>query len=224
MATKVTKTSGPTSPTKIDEFLNQLATLPPTGGKLVFGLDATASREATWDTACALTADMFEVAAVSGSLEIQLVYYRGSHGECKASGWMTDAKRLSIIMSKIGCAAGNTQIGKVLAHVRRESDKAPVAAFVFVGDAMEEKVDDLCGAAGLLRNVRAFMFQEGDDAATEKTFREIARITHGAYARFDTNVADQLRDLLKAVAAYAAGGIKALEGKPRATLLLEQLK
>jgi hypothetical protein len=223
MTANITKHSAPTAPTNLDAFLDQLATQLPRSGKLVFGVDATASRQPTWDQACMLQADMFREAAASGNLEIQLVYFRGSHGECKASTWMTDTKRLSSVMSKIVCGAGSTQIGKILSHVADEHNKSPVAALVFVGDAMEEKLDELCGLAGKLR-IPAFMFQEGEDETAETAFREIARITHGVYARFDAGAADQLRDLLRAVAAYAVGGIAALEGKPGTVLLLGQLK
>jgi hypothetical protein len=159
----------------------------------------------------------------AGNLEIKLIYYRGPKGECQASGWMTDSKKLATMMSKIVCEGGYTQIGKILSHVANEHNKSPIAALVFVGDAMEEKLDELCGLAGRL-HVPAFMFQEGDDETAETAFREIARITHGAFARFDAGAADQLRDLLKAVAAFAVGGIAVLEGKPGAVLLLEQLK
>ena len=220
--TNVTKLSTPTTPAKLDSFLEQLATLP-RSGKLVFGIDATASRQPTWDEACKLQADMFREAAASGNLEIQLVYYRGPHGECKASGWMADSKQLGTVMSKITCQAGETSIGKILSHVDREHAKVPIAALVFVGDAFEEKLDEVCALAGKLR-MPAFMFQEGEDETAEAAFHEIARITHGAYARFDAGAADQLRDLLKAVAAFAAGGLAALEGKPGTVLLLEQLK
>jgi hypothetical protein len=223
MTANLTKHSVPTASTQLNAFLDQVATQLPRSGRLVFGIDATASRQPTWDQACQLQADMFREAAASGNLEIQLIYFRGSHGECKASGWMTDTKRLATIMSKIVCAAGFTQIGKVLSHVAREHNRSPVAALVFVGDAAEEGVDELCGLASRLR-VPAFMFQEGEDEAAEAAFREIARITHGVYAKFDAGAADQLRDLLKAVAAYAVGGIAALEGKPGAVPLLEQLK
>ncbi len=83
---------------------------------------------------------------------------------------------------------------------------------VFVGDAMEEKIDDLCTAAGELGllGVPVFMFQEGDDPVAENAYREIARLSRGAYCRFDTGAAHQLGELLRAVAAYAAGGLKAL--------------
>ena len=180
-------------------------------GRLIFALDATMSRQPTWDSACALQADMFREAAKAGGLDIQLVYFRGL-GECRASGWVTGAEKLAGLMSAIDCRGGHTQIGKVLSHARQEYGKQRVQAMVFVGDAMEEKIDDLCTAAGELGllGVPVFMFQEGDEPVAENAYREIARLSRGAYCRFDTGAAHQLGELLRAVAAYAAGGLKAL--------------
>jgi hypothetical protein len=115
-------------------------------------------------------------------------------------------------MERIDCRGGHTQIGKVLAHSKRETQAVKIQALVFVGDAMEEKLDDLCHAAGELGmlGVPAFMFQEGDDPVAERAFREIARLTRGAYCRFDLGAAHELAELLRAVAAYAAGGMRAL--------------
>jgi hypothetical protein len=181
-------------------------------GRLVFALDATMSRQPTWDMACTLQADMFREAASLGSLDIRLVYYRGFN-ECRASAWISDTAKLAQLMSKIDCRGGNTQIGKVLSEVRREATSSGVRAVVFVGDAMEERVDDLCAKAGELGmlKVPVFMFQEGHDATAEQAFREIARLTGGAWCRFDPGAAAQLRDLLRAAAAYAAGGREALK-------------
>ena len=180
-------------------------------GRLVFALDATMSRQPTWDMACALQADMFREAASIGSLDIRLVYYRGFN-ECRATGWISDSAQLARLMSKIDCQGGNTQIGKVLSEARREAVASAVRAVVFVGDAMEEAVDDLCAKAGELGllKVPVFMFQEGHDMAAEQAFREIARLTGGAWCRFDPGAAAQLRELLRAAAAYAAGGREAL--------------
>ncbi|MCP1851495.1 MULTISPECIES: VWA domain-containing protein [unclassified Bradyrhizobium] len=180
-------------------------------GRLVFALDATMSRRPTWDMACTLQADMFREAGALGSLDIRLVYYRGFN-ECRASGWISDSAQLARLMSKIDCQGGNTQIGKVLSETRREAVEAGVRALVFVGDAMEESADDLCAKAGELGllKVPVFMFQEGRDATAELTFREIARLTGGAWCRFDPGAAAQLRELLRAAAAYAAGGREAL--------------
>ena len=180
-------------------------------GRLVFALDATMSRQPTWDMACTLQADMFREAAALGSLDIRLVYYRGL-SECRATGWISDSTELARLMGKITCQGGNTQIGKVLSEARREAVASAVRAVVFVGDAMEENVDALCAKAGELGllKVPVFMFQEGHDVAAEQAFREIARLTGGAWCRFDPGAAAQLRELLRAAAAYAAGGRAAL--------------
>jgi hypothetical protein len=207
----------PSSRPDIDAFLNKVKSLGPAAtvagkrGRLVFALDATMSRQPTWDTACALQADMFREAASIGGLDIQLVYFRGLN-ECRASGWVADAGKLAALMQAIDCRGGHTQIGKVLSHARREHARQRVQAVVFVGDAMEEGIDDLSHAAGELGllGVPVFMFQEGGDPVAETAYREIARLSRGAYCRFDTGSAAQLAELLRAVAAYAAGGIKAL--------------
>jgi hypothetical protein len=227
----------PVAPTsaraEIDAFLGkarELGASKPAGsghGRLVFALDATLSRQPTWDIACALQADMFREVAAVGSLDIQLVYFRG-FGECRASRWVSDGRTLAGLMEKIDCRGGQTQIGKVLSHARRESETRKVQALVFVGDAMEENIDDLCARAGELGllGVPAFVFQEGDDPAAAQAFREIARLSNGAYCRFSPGSAKELAELLRAVAAYAAGGYKALQAAKggAAASLLAQMK
>ena len=180
-------------------------------GRLIFALDATMSRQPTWDAACQLQADMFREAAAIGGLDVQLLYYRGLT-ECRASGWVSQPERLASLMERIDCRGGHTQIGRILGHARKETERHKVQALVFVGDAMEEAIDDLCAAAGALGllGVPAFMFQEGDDAIAEQAFREIARLTRGAYGRFAPGAAHELAELLRAAAAFAAGGMKAL--------------
>jgi hypothetical protein len=204
------------SRSEIDAFIERVRALDPASatdkrGRLIFALDATMSRQPTWDTACALQADMFREAASAGGLDIQLVYFRGLN-ECRASAWVAGSDKLAQLMSHIDCRGGHTQIGKVLSHARQENAKQRVQALVFVGDAMEEKLDDLCAAAGELGllSVPVFMFQEGYDPIAENAYREIARLSGGAYCRFDVGAASQLGELLRAVAAYAAGGKKAL--------------
>jgi hypothetical protein len=134
-------------------------------------------------------------------------------------------------MERIDCRGGHTQIGKVLAHARRENERAKIQALVYVGDAMEEGIDDLCAKAGELGllGIKAFVFQEGGDPIAEQAFREIARLSHGAYCRFNPGAAHELGELLRAAAAYAAGGMKALDDLSRrrntgAVRLLEQLR
>jgi hypothetical protein len=197
-------------------------------GRLVFALDATASRQETWDTACKLTADMFREVGAIGGLQMQLVYYRGSMGSCKKSDWYANAADLTAAMTRITCEGGYTQIGKVLAHAKKETTLLKVAAVIFIGDMLEEKPDELIGSAAALgrMGVPMFMFQEGNDPNAERTFREIARVTKGAYCPFDPGSARQLGELLRAVAVFAAGGTKALEARKDASSvkLLTQMK
>jgi hypothetical protein len=213
----------------IDAFLEQARSLGGAGGgrgRLIFALDATMSRQPTWDTACRLQAEMFQEAGKIGSLDVQLVYYRGFN-ECRASKWVSATTALRDLMTGIQVRGGHTQIGKVLSHARRETKKQKVGAMVFVGDALEEPIDSLAAKAGELGllGLRTFVFQEGRDATVERGFREIARLTGGAYARFDTNAAGQLAELLRAAAVYAAGGLKALENRGEGSrLLLEQMR
>jgi hypothetical protein len=202
--------------TEVAAFLAEARRRPPSGGgsggRLIFALDATMSRQQTWDAACMLQGELFDAASRVGSLSVQLVYFRGLD-EARASRWVGDAKSLRKLMSGIACHGGLTQIGRVLDHALMASSKQPVAAMVYVGDAMEEDVDVLCAKAGVLglRNTKAFMFLEGQNPAAKRAFSEIARLTGGTILPFDRGSAAQLRALLGAVATYAAGGRKALE-------------
>src|ERR1700730_14788805 len=109
---------------EIETFIEQVRALGPSSaqshrGRLIFALDATMSRQPTWDTACALQADMFREAASIGGLDIQLVYFRGLN-ECRASGWVAGSERLGVFMPAIDCRGGRTQSAKVLSHARKE--------------------------------------------------------------------------------------------------------
>jgi len=201
---------------EVDAFLRDLQRAPkppPSGarGRLIFALDATASREPSWDRACRIQGEMFEATAALGGLDVKLVYYRGFN-ECKASRWMTNAADLHRAMRAVSCLGGETQIERVLAHAVAENDKQRVNALVFVGDAMEENVDRLCQLAGELglKGVPIFLFHEGGDPIAGKAFQQMAKLSRGAYLHFDLASADRLKDLLGAVAVYAAGGYRAL--------------
>jgi hypothetical protein len=193
----------------VDAFLEhnrQKHALANTRPRLVFGLDATASREPTWAMARELQSEMFQEAAKIG-LNVQLVFYRAS--ECQASRWVDDAAQLSELMLHVRCQAGYTQIGKILSHTRRENSRHKVDALVLVADSVEEKDTDLFALAREL-GCPAFLFQENDRAAVAKVFCEIARVTGGAHCHFAPGAAQELAELLRAVAAYATGGRQAL--------------
>ena len=201
----------------VQAFLDKVASTPSVKasgerGRLLFALDATASRQPTWDRAAQIQGEMFQETASLGGLELQLCFYQG-FGEFKVSPWMTDSAALTRMMTAVSCLAGQTQIRKVLRHAVNETRRQRVHALVFVGDCMEEDVDRLGAEAGELGvlGVPAFMFHEGNDPAAAFAFEQVARLTGGACCRFDASSPNVLRDLLRAVAVYAAGGKKALD-------------
>jgi hypothetical protein len=173
----------------VDAFLERNRQVLASGGdrgRLIFALDATASRGPTWTMARDLQVEMFREVSMIGGLDVQLLFYRA--GECQASRWVSDATQLTKMMMQVACQAGLTQIGKVLTHTRKENICRKVHALVFVGDAVEEKDTDLFALAREL-GCPAFLFQEGDDPAVTRTFREIARLTNGAYCSFTPGAA-----------------------------------
>lgn len=208
----------PTKPASaaVAAFLDKVRSTPvvrgPSAGRLIFAMDATASREPTWDRACKIQGEMFSATSAIGALEIQLVWFRGL-GELEASGWMDNSAALIQRMTEVTCRAGETQIVRVLEHAITETKRRKVNAVVFVGDSVEESVDHLAKLAGDLGllGVPVFVFHEGGEAVARRCFEEIARLSGGAYCPFDSSSAHMLRDLLVAVATFAVGGRKALE-------------
>ena len=137
---------------EVDAFLARVKSMTPTTvsgrGRLIFAMDATMSRQPTWDMAVKLQGDMFGAVKEVGGLDVQLVYFRGL-GETRASKWVGDPEALARLMTRVSCQGGYTQIRKVLSHARRESKQAKVNAVVYVGDCMEEDIDELCARAWL---------------------------------------------------------------------------
>jgi hypothetical protein len=217
-----------------DAFLREVERLPArragTRGRLLFAMDATASREPTWDHACAIQGEMFVTADTLGGLDVRLGFYRG-FDEFKVSRWTSDGRELARLMSSVRCLAGRTQIARVLRYAGEQRRESRIDAVIFVGDCCEEDVDQVgheAGQLGLL-GLPVFVFQEGNDRIASRLFPQIAKLTRGAYSKFDRNSPDQLKRLLGAVAAYAAGGRDALlrysqEKGGAAALLTHQLK
>ncbi len=213
-------------------FLTKVATMRKSGGeaRLIFSVDATASRQATWDVASQLQTEMFFSTQTLSRLNVQLCYFRG-FGEFFSSNWQGNPEEIARIMSGIHCEAGITQLERLLRHAIKENEKQKIKCVVYIGDAMEENIDvlaQLAGQLGLL-NVPLFMFQEGGDPVARQAFMDMSRVWWGAYSQFDSASAEQLKDLLKAVAIYAAGGLKALENFSKTSnknvkLLEQQLK
>lgn len=210
--------SVPSTPDDVNAFLTRAAETPvvrasgSNRGRLIFAMDATASRQPAWDRAATIQGQMFRETAKLGGLDIQLVFYRG-FGEFRVSKWTHEEHTLQHWMTSVHCHAGETQLGKVLRHTANETKRGSVNALVFVGDFCEEDVDHIGKRAGELGvlGVPAFMFHEGHDTIAAYAFQEVARLTRGAYYRFDAQSARILGELLGAVAVYAAGGHRALD-------------
>ncbi len=209
-------TSVPSALSEVNAFLDQVAAMPrvkekAARGRLLFAMDATASREPTWDMACQIQGDMFAQAATLGGLDVRLVFYRG-YRQLKTTPWISSAADLIPHMTRVRCLGGQTQLERMLDYAIHLTREHKIDAMVFVGDALEEEIDAVCAKAGELGmlGVRCFMFQEGRIEFAERGFRQIATLTRGAYCRFDAGSAAQLKALLGAVAVYAAGGRQAL--------------
>lgn len=239
------------SSSEIAQFLKRVDQLPQTQvqskGRLLFAIDATASRQPTWDTACHIQSGMFSSTQSLGGIQTQLCYYKGFR-EFFASPWISSTTQLQSLMSSVGCAAGHTQIYRVLEHGLKEHNKQAINALVFIGDTIEESADTLCELAGQfgLRKIPLFIFHETlqgtnshpfsmptpshlSDREVKQIFQQMAKLSGGAYCPFNLNSAETLSKLLNAVAVYASGGKKALTAlqkqSPREVLvLLEQLK
>jgi hypothetical protein len=221
--------------TDISAFLEKVRSMPAPAksgdrGKLIFAMDATMSRQATWDRALSIQSEMFAETSRIGGLDVQLVFFRGFN-ECRASKWVSEPKALAKLMTTVDCRGGNTQITRALSHVRKETKSTKVNAVIYVGDAMEENIDHLCQIAGEigLSGTPIFAFQEGDDLNAARAFKEMAKLSRGAYFKLNEQSASMLRDLLSAVAVYAAGGKAALENHAKSKgghsgVLLSQLK
>ena len=205
----------PSNDHEIEAFLNQVNQLSTctgtTHGRLIFALDATASRERTWDHACHLQSQMFLETKQLGGLSVQLCHYGGlSH--FSASRWLQDTSSLLEQMNQVHCLGGHTQIGKLLQHSLQQTRDKPVQAIIFIGDCVEEPVDFLCQLAGQLgiHKTPLFLFQEGRDITAQRAFKQMAKLSGGAYCHFDSSSAATLKALLGAVAVYASGGRQAL--------------
>lgn len=201
----------------IAAFLRKVEAMPavtPASGKpgrLLFAIDATASRQPTWDRACQLQGHMFMAVRDIGALAVSLAYYRGFE-EFAATPFLTSAEELARRMTGVTCLGGQTQIRRVLKHALAETGREKINAVIFIGDAIEEDVDPICHLAGTLglRGTPVFVFQEGNNPVAHNAFAQIAKLSGGAHVPFDAGSAEALRDLLRAVAVYAAGGRRAL--------------
>lgn len=199
--------------------------------RLVFSMDATASREGSWNIAKEITGAMFE--AVPDELDVALVYHGGGRLQ-EMTPFSSNAKTFLDKVHSVRCRAGRTALNAILA---KAVEVSRLKALIYVGDCFEESPQEAMDLAQQLKlkGVRCFLFHDESSAGSgydvetaRRVFQEIARITGGAVLPFDENAPDLVKALLEAIAIYAAQGMKALESKiralPAARLLLDQMK
>src|SRR5262245_44229126 len=191
---------------QVAEFLQKQRTAQ---GRIAFVIDATASREPTWDVASQLQSEMFNETAKLGGLEMMVIYFRGMD-EVGASNSTSDARELQHFMGRIRCEGGYTKYARAFERVRQEHQRAAINAVIVIGDMCEERppAPIYDAVAGL--GVPCFCFQEGNDPELRPVFEKIRDLTKGAYHAFDAGSIAQLRELLQAVARFAVGGLTAL--------------
>lgn len=199
--------------------------------RLLFAMDATASREGAWNVAKEITGTMFE--AVPGALDVALAWHSGGRLQ-QVTPFSPDTRSFLEKVHAVRCVAGGTALKEILA---RATSTVRLKALIYIGDCFEENASEALELAKQLklRGVRCFLFHDrssmvqGYDVDTaSKVFGEIARITGGALLPFDESAPELVKQLLEAIAYYAAQGMKALQAKsktlPAARLLLEQMK
>jgi hypothetical protein len=198
----------------------------PTRPRLVFGFDATASREPAWATARKVTDAL--VQALPGELDVALAVHGGSMLHTFTE-FTSDPNKLRDRAAGIACIAGTTRLLPILS---RALSNAGVRVVVYIGDVFEEspvRGRKLADAMGL-KGIKLIVLHDTVDWNARRdaeVFLDMARRTGGCVLPFDANAPARLRDLLAAVAVYAVGGEPLLKERQHelaaAPLLLEHL-
>lgn len=191
--------------------------------KLLFAMDATASRQASWDVAQEITLSMFDV--IPGGLKIALAHHSGGQLR-EVTDFKDDSSFFKKKINAVRCVAGETALNQVLENA---SEIPGLNSLIYIGDAFEENPASAFEIARKLKakGVPCFLFQEGDNPYVKETFTSIAEITGGAVFPFAMDSLLHVRERLDAIAAFAAGGMKLLQEKraslPAARELIERL-
>jgi len=194
--------------------------------RLIFGFDATASREPAWATARQVTDAL--VRALPGELDVALAVHGGSRLHTFTE-FTADPNTLRDRAATISCIAGHTQLLPILS---RSLASPGVRVVVYTGDVYEEslargrKLADELGRQG----IKLIVLHDTADWAARRDaelFLDLARRTGGCVLPFDASASGRLRDLLAAIAVFAVGGAELLQDKrgelPGAVLLLQHL-
>jgi len=206
---------------------SRLPATAPERPRLIFGFDATASREPAWATARTVTDAL--VKALPGELDVALAVHGGSMLHT-FTAFASDPKTLRDRAAGITCIAGMTRLLPILS---RALSNPGVRVVVYIGDVFEEspvRGRKLADAMGL-KGIKLIVLHDTSDWNAKRdaeVFLDLARRTGGCVLPFDANAPARLRELLAAVAVYAVGGTEMLQEKqtelPGAVLLLEHLR
>jgi hypothetical protein len=199
----------------------------PTRPRLIFGFDATASREPAWAAARTVTDAL--VKALPGELDVALAVHGGSLLHTFTE-FTANPNTLRDRAAGIRCIAGHTRLLSILS---RALSSQGVRVVTYIGDVFEESPTrgrKLADAMGL-KGIKLIVLHDVADWNARRdaeVFLDLARRTGGCVLPFDANAPARLRDLLAAVAVYAVGGTEMLEEKqgemPGAVMLLEHLR
>ena len=194
--------------------------------RLVFAVDATASREPAWTAARQVTDAL--VKALPGELDVALAVHGGSRVHT-FTAFTANPATLRDRAAGIACEAGTTRLLPILAASLRQQ---AVRVVIYVGDVFEESVVEARRLADLMghQGTKLIVLHDTADPSARRdveVFWDFAKRTGGCVLPFDASAPGRLRDLLSAVAVYAVGGEKLLRQRrhelPGAVALLENL-
>ena len=146
--------------------------------RLVFAVDATASRSAAWEAAKQLTDILFE--AIPGKLDVALAVHGGGRVHT-FTAFTADAGRLRDMAMGIRCRSGDTRLIDILARAVREKPKV----VVYIGDCFEESQREAVSVAEQLKaqGTRVIFLRDGNDRTAARVFPKLAALTGGAVLR-----------------------------------------
>src|ERR1700733_3610098 len=194
--------------------------------RLIFAVDATASREPAWTAARKVTDAL--VKALPGELDVALAGHGGSRVHT-FTAFTNSAATLRDRAAGVACEAGMTRLLPILSTSLRQPG---VRVVVYIGDVFEESLNHgrrLADAMGTQGTKLIVLHDTADPGARRdaEVFWDLTKRTGGCVLPFNAAASSRLRDLLSAVAVYAVGGEKLLRERrhelPGAVALLEHL-
>jgi hypothetical protein len=204
----------------------QVETTTPARPRLIFAVDATASREPAWAAARQVTDAL--VKALPGELDVALAVHGGSRVHTFTE-FTSQPATLRDRAAGVACQAGVTRLLPILSVSLQQK---AVRVVIYIGDVFEENMArgrQLADAMGH-QGTRLIVLHDTADPTARRDaelFWDLAKRTGGCVLPFDASSTARLRDLLSAVAVYAVGGEKLLRERrhdlPGAVALLEHL-